>query len=135
MNRDDWFKYGRCRDMDTEKFFPAEEGSQTARAAVAECRKCDVKQWCLAENFDCSDGVFGATEASERRNIRKLFRTPEELAVDEWLEPQHVTSSRHRRYKSAAFDVLEGLQSETQVVRKYRLNWAGLAALLWADGR
>jgi hypothetical protein len=61
--------------MDPETFFPAP--SESADAAVALCRSCDVQGACLAWALSVSDchGVWGATTPRERRAMLVAWRS------------------------------------------------------------
>lgn len=69
-----WRTRGACQAVDPETFFPAP--SESADAAVALCRTCDVQGSCLAWALEAGDchGVWGATTPRERRAMLIAWR-------------------------------------------------------------
>ena len=71
---DGWRSRGACRRQDPETFFPTP--SETADAAIALCRICEVQGACLAWALDAGDchGVWGETTPRERRAMAVVWR-------------------------------------------------------------
>lgn len=67
-----WMDRAACKGMPIDTFFPDRGGK--ARAAIAVCATCDVRDDCLAfcletpAQFDT--GVFGGTSPRQRRGMR-----------------------------------------------------------------
>lgn len=74
---------GACRGEGTDRFY-ADDGADPATvavleaAAIAECADCPVRAVCLAMALDRADdddhGVWGATTAEQRRDMRRTMR-------------------------------------------------------------
>lgn len=76
---DDWRARAACRNVDANLFFPAgSTGSALAQlqAAKAFCRACPVQRDCLefALATNQEDGVWGGTDETERRRLRREWR-------------------------------------------------------------
>lgn len=73
----DWRDRSACRDEDPDLFFPVgKTGPQVLRQieeAMAVCRRCDVREECLAWAITSGQehGVWGGTNEDERRSIRR----------------------------------------------------------------
>lgn len=71
----DWRDRSACRDEDPDLFFPVgKTGLQVLRQieeAKAACRRCDVREECLAWAITSGQehGVWGGTSEDERRSI------------------------------------------------------------------
>lgn len=58
-----------CSEVDSELFFPEKGG--TANPAKAICRRCELRDPCLAWALTNGEGgVWGATSEFERRRLR-----------------------------------------------------------------
>jgi WhiB family redox-sensing transcriptional regulator len=66
-----WQDFAACRDKDTRLFFPRDE--EAAALARAICRRCPVRQACLAEALaePALLGVWGGTTEEHRRRLRQ----------------------------------------------------------------
>lgn len=69
-----WWERAACAGMDPAVFFPARGDHEAFSAAVRVCRRCPVRVQCLVENVGERDGVWGATSAKERREMRRGMR-------------------------------------------------------------
>jgi WhiB family redox-sensing transcriptional regulator len=73
----DWRHRSACLDEDPDLFFPlGKTGLQVLRQiedAKAVCRRCDVREECLAWAITSGQehGVWGGTSEDERRSIRR----------------------------------------------------------------
>jgi WhiB family redox-sensing transcriptional regulator len=65
-----WQDFAACRGKDVRLFFPAD--GQTSPLAVATCRRCPVRQACLAEALadPALVGIWGGTTDEQRRRLR-----------------------------------------------------------------
>lgn len=72
----DWWEQRRCRNMNTEFFFPERSGNGGAQAAVNFCRQCPVMhecaEWATANGERW--GVWGGVGEKGRRRIRRQSR-------------------------------------------------------------
>jgi WhiB family redox-sensing transcriptional regulator len=72
-----WRTRAACRALPTDLFFPAgeldEEAVEQADEAKAVCEKCPVRTACLEFAIATNQpyGIWGGTNASERRSIRR----------------------------------------------------------------
>ena len=68
----EWMRDARCRDVDTEVFFPAPTDFVGQAAAKLVCQDCPVKQPCLeyalAHNLQ---GIYGGTGQRERKRMTR----------------------------------------------------------------
>lgn len=69
-----WKAKAACRDLDYRIFFPDRNGTSGQRAKRI-CAGCAVREPCLDEALTHSShydfGIFGGTNARERRALRK----------------------------------------------------------------
>lgn len=75
-----WAEHALCRQVDPELFFPEERGpTRESRKTKQLCLSCDVVtpclQWALNNN---EHGIWGSTNDSERRTIRRNRTTATE---------------------------------------------------------
>lgn len=70
-NTEKWTEQARCREVDSELFFP-DRGSST-RQAKSVCANCEVKAECLAYAMlhRIGPGVWGGTSDFDRRKMFK----------------------------------------------------------------
>lgn len=70
-NRPAWMRRAACAGMDVKLFFPEKRGEGDAARQV--CSRCPVQEECLA--FALADratlGVWGGTDETERRRLRR----------------------------------------------------------------
>lgn len=69
-----WTATAACRDADPELFFPTPENTVTAREARVICKKCPVREECLAEALRVkadAHGVWAGLTRDERRSLRR----------------------------------------------------------------
>lgn len=68
-----WAKNAACLDVDPELFFPTSSAPADARKAKAICNTCPVLADCFlyALKDPSLDGIWGASTAIQRANIRK----------------------------------------------------------------
>ena len=75
IDRPEWMLNAACVDMPLDVFFPGPGrlGAADTRKAVAICRKCPVREQCLAYALTYPDmaGVWGGTSHRERNRIHK----------------------------------------------------------------
>jgi WhiB family redox-sensing transcriptional regulator len=74
-----WLAGALCAQTDPEVFFP--EKGESALAALAVCRRCEVRAECLAWALEHNQrfGVWGGVTESDRRGMRRtLWRTSSE---------------------------------------------------------
>ncbi|GGW16100.1 hypothetical protein GCM10018980_17250 [Streptomyces capoamus] len=71
----DWRVHALCVGEDPELFFPVTETDAATARARAVCRRCPVLRPCRdwAVRHGETDGVWGATTASQRRAIRRAI--------------------------------------------------------------
>lgn len=69
-----WVRYGSCRGVDPDLFFP-ERGASTKEAKEI-CRGCSVREECLDYALRNNEkfGVWGGMSERERRSIRRQLR-------------------------------------------------------------
>ncbi|WP_097211677.1 MULTISPECIES: WhiB family transcriptional regulator [unclassified Rhodococcus (in: high G+C Gram-positive bacteria)] len=74
----DWQLRARCRNMDTNLFFPRDDEGRGARArrervAKAVCARCPVLQTCRLHAFRAREpfGVWGGTTEGDRTRSRE----------------------------------------------------------------
>ncbi len=77
----DWRDQARCRDMDSELFFPIGHSivdKMQEASAKAVCAPCPVRRRCLqwAVDHDCVDGVWGGMGELERRWLIRTLAAP-----------------------------------------------------------
>lgn len=73
-----WRDDAACRNTDPDLFFPvgsAGEAAEEARAAIAMCRRCPVRENCLefAMVTNQRDGIWGAASEEDRRRMRSAW--------------------------------------------------------------
>jgi WhiB family redox-sensing transcriptional regulator len=70
----EWADAGACVDMPSSMFFPIRQGPADRRAKAV-CAGCAVKVQCLEYALDYPAhydyGIFGGTNAKERRVLRR----------------------------------------------------------------
>lgn len=67
-----WMERGACRDMDPETFFPSR--GEVVDITIAICRRCPVREQCLAYAIDnrIHHGIWGGRSERERRRMKGL---------------------------------------------------------------
>ena len=73
----EWWRRGRCAEVDGEIFYP-EKGASTRRAKLV-CRGCEVRAECL-EHVLTNDEAFGVWGGMSERQRRVLKRERQEAA-------------------------------------------------------
>ncbi|MFJ9520658.1 WhiB family transcriptional regulator [Kitasatospora sp. NPDC101801] len=73
---DDWRHRATCREEDPELFFPVGNTGPALlqiEEAKAVCRRCPVRDVCLAWAFDAGQdaGVWGGLSEDERRSMKR----------------------------------------------------------------
>jgi len=63
-----WRAQAACRGLPAEMFFPGK--GEDAKAALAVCRGCSVREPCLAAGEHEEHGVWGGRRADQRRRRR-----------------------------------------------------------------
>lgn len=63
----EWRRRAACRDQPTELFFPHRGEEAMRRLALAICRRCPVREECLATHRREPFGIFGGVPARRRR--------------------------------------------------------------------
>jgi WhiB family transcriptional regulator, redox-sensing transcriptional regulator len=112
-----WVRHGACRTAPSSVFFPSRGDSTDQAKAI--CRNCPVRVDCLEYALDAGErlqGVWGATSAKERRQMRLALQTAAE--VERVLET--VVIPLERRASSESGDLLAKLEQLTQ----YPGRWA-----------
>ena len=72
LNRQAWMDRALCAEVDPDLFFPGKgDWAQAFRAKVV-CRRCDVKELCLAYAVQNQEmhGIWGGTTAEQRKRLR-----------------------------------------------------------------
>ncbi|MFI0505218.1 WhiB family transcriptional regulator [Streptomyces albogriseolus] len=73
-----WRARALCVGEDPELFFPLAETARATAPARAVCRRCpvllDCRDWAVGHGE--TDGVWGATTASQRRAMRRAVLDP-----------------------------------------------------------
>jgi WhiB family redox-sensing transcriptional regulator len=94
----DWRAYAACREGDPDLFFPAGTTGSAVKlieSAKAICAECDVNAPCLdfalATNQD--SGVWGGTDESERRKLRRQWLAQKRRALGPLATTSVVTVS------------------------------------------
>jgi WhiB family transcriptional regulator, redox-sensing transcriptional regulator len=66
-----WYLGALCAFVGTEPFYPASDDKDTAAAAKAVCRGCDVRAQCLDDALRRSEpyGIWGGLDERERRAL------------------------------------------------------------------
>jgi len=66
-----WQRYGRCRGIDPDLFYP--ERGESTKEAKAVCRQCAVREDCLEYALANSErfGIWGMASERERRKMRR----------------------------------------------------------------
>ncbi len=66
-----WQDFAACRDRDVRLFFPAD--GQSSSLARAICRRCPVRDACLAEALadPALFGIWGGTTDEQRQRLRQ----------------------------------------------------------------
>jgi len=66
-----WQDFAACHDTDTRLFFPVEGTSPGFALAI--CRRCPVRQACLAEALaePALTGIWGGTTEARRHELRQ----------------------------------------------------------------
>jgi WhiB family transcriptional regulator, redox-sensing transcriptional regulator len=82
LRRPEWMDSAACRDESTELFFPGL--GQSPRRAREICAQCAVRTDCLTYALESDpsedDGVWGGTDAKQRRNLRVSGR-PQPVSI------------------------------------------------------
>ncbi len=63
--------HAACVGEPPEVFFPERGDWQAVEAALSVCARCPVREECLEDNLNETDGIVGGTSAKERRRLRK----------------------------------------------------------------
>ena len=76
-----WWASALCVQTDPEAFFP--ENGTSAPAAVAVCRRCEVRVQCLEWALDRDErfGIWGGTTELERHRLRRVRGRPPAAAA------------------------------------------------------
>ena len=93
---DRWRYAAKCRDMDTELWFPPRDKDkykEIASVSKAICYgkdglpECPVRKQCLlyADAMDETHGIWGGMSHRERNALKRKY-TKQGLTLDEWLE-------------------------------------------------
>ena len=72
LNRQAWMDKALCVEVDPDLFFPGKgDWAQAFRAKVV-CRRCDVRDKCLAYAVENQEmhGIWGATTPEQRKHLR-----------------------------------------------------------------
>ena len=72
LNRQAWMDRALCAQVDPDLFFPGKgDWAQAFRAKVV-CRRCDVREKCLAYAVENQEmhGIWGGTTAEQRKRLR-----------------------------------------------------------------
>ena len=72
LNRQAWMDRALCAEVDPDLFFPGKgDWAQAFRAKVV-CRRCDVREKCLAYAVENQEmhGIWGGTTAEQRKRLR-----------------------------------------------------------------
>ena len=72
LNRQAWMDRALCAEVDPDLFFPGKgDWAQAFRAKVV-CRRCDVRELCLAYAVQNQEmhGIWGGTTAEQRKRLR-----------------------------------------------------------------
>jgi WhiB family redox-sensing transcriptional regulator len=80
-----WRSRAACRFIDPNFFFPvgsSEAAREQAEAAKSFCRSCVVRRSCLefAVATNQEDGIWGGRDESERRRLRREWRSSGSIA-------------------------------------------------------
>lgn len=73
---EDWYNYGKCRDFETDLFFPEPGEVAKSKKAISVCKGCPVRAECLtwAMNEHESFGVWGGFSYRSRTKMMRSFR-------------------------------------------------------------
>jgi WhiB family redox-sensing transcriptional regulator len=78
FNDEHWYKYGACRGLDVNLFFPEIGVSRIQMTNVkAVCARCVVASSCLdyaVSQSDDPEGIWGGTSPRERRELRRKYK-------------------------------------------------------------
>ena len=76
ITEQNWHKFGACRGLDTNLFFPDRGVSHwEIEHAKQVCKKCVVREFCLSDALAQDEdpaGVWGGTSGRERRELRRV---------------------------------------------------------------
>ena len=77
-----WRELAACLGADTELFFPVGftgPAEADAEAAKSYCRRCPVRDCCLAYALDTGQvaAIWGGYDERERRLVRQAYRHPD----------------------------------------------------------
>jgi hypothetical protein len=69
-----WTARAQCAETDPELFFPPKGDPATAARAI--CRRCPVREDCLAYALDAGEeyGIWGGLDPAERNNLRRQHK-------------------------------------------------------------
>jgi WhiB family transcriptional regulator, redox-sensing transcriptional regulator len=78
----DWREAALCGQADFEAFFPERGGDVTAPKRI--CRRCPVREQCLAEGLDSGalSGLWGGLTYLEMRQGRRLGLSPAAMIAE-----------------------------------------------------
>lgn len=95
----DWRERSACLDEDPELFFPIGTTGPAIlqiEAAVAVCRRCEVREACLqfAVDYRIADGIWGGFPEDERRAMkrRELRQARGESQSQDCVDPEPAIS-------------------------------------------
>lgn len=67
-----WRNQAACKSTTTpDRFFPIDYDSDESRATRLACRRCPVRQECLAEGMSHRDGIWGGTTPYQRSLMKE----------------------------------------------------------------
>lgn len=69
-----WMRWASCAETDPDIFHPEDGNAAQAEQAKSVCRRCPVRDQCLAYALDNNEehGVWGGLSPKERRRLRGL---------------------------------------------------------------
>jgi WhiB family redox-sensing transcriptional regulator len=69
----EWMKSARCREVDTEIFYPDKSDAATGTHARKVCISCEVKVECLEYALSNNElfGIWGGLNPKSRQRIRR----------------------------------------------------------------
>lgn len=72
--QNDWMDEGLCSQADPDLFHPEDGNAAQAAKAKSVCRRCPVRDRCLAYAVDNNEehGIWGGLSPKERRRLRGL---------------------------------------------------------------
>ena len=69
-----WMRWASCAEVDPDMFFPELGDAAGAEQAKSVCRRCPVRERCLAYALDNNEehGIWGGLSMQERRRLRRV---------------------------------------------------------------